>query len=635
MRVIGLVIGAVMVMLVVAVGFANAGIDQAGTTAANFLSLGSGTRVLSMGGAAIGLGDDLGSSTWNIASLGYVNRMEVVFSHSSLGDGTMQEWAGIGGRLRGGATRWSLSGLYQGNGSFEGRDASNLPTGSFNASSFAFGAHLARRFGEVVSIGGGAKVVSENLGTVSGFGVTFDFGASAHAGAFGFGVAGQNVGGQMHYESTPYRFPSNIGAGISYSLPVTGLRLAVDANFPQAYYSDVRMGAEYLWHDAIAIRAGYRHEMSDAGTDPLTGPTFGLGAGWNGMWMDYGYIVSSTGEAQHRLGFRLFPGHGGVSDGGSYGQTDQPSIAPPAPKRTTYVAPKPATPKPASIAPAEPKSTPSTTPATTKSTPATTPNPTGSKPAGTSSTETTKANAPVPKAATPTVTGAATTGAAASTVTKAATKPAGSTATTKTTAPATTTTKPEAPAKSSAAPKTDATKTASAPATRSADASGPVAVVTPVTKPAAPAAKPAPAPAKPTPAKPSESKKADTPESEKSQGPEPVQSLDEPKASDDAKASDAKPAASAKAPEAKPADAPKPAEVKAAPVEEPAAAPAKEKSNQKAKPRPSKIKVGSKDTLDSIAKEWGVSKAAIMMGNDLTNDKVHSGQTLKLPAAGR
>src|SRR4029079_6006488 len=138
------------------------------------------------------------------------------------------------------------------------------------------------------------------------------------------------------------RFPSNIGAGISYSLPVTGLRLAVDANFPQAYYSDVRMGAEYLWHDAIAIRAGYPHEMSDAGTDPLTGPTFGLGAGWNGMWMDYGYIVSSTGEAQHRLGFRLFPGHGGVSDGGSYGQTDQPSIAPPAPKRTTYVAPKPA-----------------------------------------------------------------------------------------------------------------------------------------------------------------------------------------------------------------------------------------------------------------------------------------------------
>jgi len=125
------------------------------------------------------------------------------------------------------------------------------------------------------------------------------------------------------------------------------------------------------------------------------------------------------------------------------------------------------------------------------------------------------------------------------------------------------------------------------------------------------------------------------PEEKSPQGPEPVQSLDEPKASDDAKASDAKPAANAKAPEAKPADAPKPAEVKAAPVEEPAAAPAKEKSNQKAKPRPSKIKVGSKDTLDSIAKEWGVSKASIMMENDLTNDKVHSGQTLKLPAAGR
>jgi LysM repeat protein len=65
-----------------------------------------------------------------------------------------------------------------------------------------------------------------------------------------------------------------------------------------------------------------------------------------------------------------------------------------------------------------------------------------------------------------------------------------------------------------------------------------------------------------------------------------------------------------------------------------APAPAKEKE-AKAKPRPSKIKVGGKDTLESIAKQWNVSVASIMMENDLTNDKVHAGQTLKLPAAGR
>jgi hypothetical protein len=118
----------------------------------------------------------------------------------------------------------------------------------------------------------------------------------------------------MHYDGADYEFPTNYGLGAGVMLPGTGLRIALDANFPSSYYKDVRLGAEYLWHDMVAVRAGYRHELGST-NDPLTGPTFGLGAGLNGMWMDYGYLISDNGEAQHRIALRLVPGSWGMSGG--------------------------------------------------------------------------------------------------------------------------------------------------------------------------------------------------------------------------------------------------------------------------------------------------------------------------------
>src|SRR5262249_41794841 len=154
----------------------HADIDKAGTTAANFLTYGPNAAVLGHGGAGLALSGDLGLLSWNAASLGWLHETEIEFSHASLEASTAQEYLSAGGRLGATPARWSLSGLYQSEGSFEGRDAFNNSTGSFSVSSFAAGGHVAVPIGGVASIGAGVKWVDESLGQTNGGGVTFDAG---------------------------------------------------------------------------------------------------------------------------------------------------------------------------------------------------------------------------------------------------------------------------------------------------------------------------------------------------------------------------------------------------------------------------------------------------------------------------
>jgi hypothetical protein len=304
MRTLRLIAGAALAMTLVALGTAHAGVERAGTTAADFLSLGTGARALSMGGATLGLGDDLGAAGWNPAAAGWLDGYQAVLAHAALADRSNQEWGAIGGRIKSSRTRWAATGLYQGDGSFEGRDASGNPTGGFSDSSMALGAMVSQALGEHVTVGLGAKWVNERIAAASGSGVTFDGGLMARAGKLGVGVAAQNVGGRMSYAGSSYPFPASYGAGVAFIDPATGLRLALDANLPSTYHPDLRLGAEWTYHGALALRAGYRREMAQS-ADPLNGPTFGLGARAGTLWIDYGYLLPQDQSGQHRMGMRF------------------------------------------------------------------------------------------------------------------------------------------------------------------------------------------------------------------------------------------------------------------------------------------------------------------------------------------
>src|SRR5207342_108546 len=136
--------------------------------------------------------------------------------------------------------RWGVSGLYQSEGTFEGRDAGNNPTGTFDVSSMAVGLQLAQAFTDKLSVGPGTKWVSDKLGdATTGSGFTFDAGMSMRMGWVGLGFAAQNAFGKMRYDGVPYDFPTNYGIGIGVTHPTSGITAALDINMPSAYYKNV------------------------------------------------------------------------------------------------------------------------------------------------------------------------------------------------------------------------------------------------------------------------------------------------------------------------------------------------------------------------------------------------------------
>jgi len=354
-----LLTGCTALVALTCAGMAGADSDQAGTTAASFLTVGSGADILGRAGATLGLRGDISTVPWNPGALGFLRETEIALSHATLLDDHSQEHVAAGGRMRGTDLRWSLSGLYESEGSLDGRDALDNPTGGFAVSSFAAGGHVAYPIAGMVSVGAGAKWVNENLGLSRGAGLTFDGGLQMHAGILGVGIAAQNVFGKMRFGNSSYDFPTNYAVGIALDHVESGLRFAVDANFPGAYYSDVRTGIEWRWRDLVAVRGGYRSEIGAPPDETLSGPSFGFGAGVYGMWLDYGYVVPGNGSGQHRLGLTLRPGHMNFG-GGAVGDLE-PAAEPKPRQASTASAGSPAAaaaPAPAAVAPAP------TTPAT-------------------------------------------------------------------------------------------------------------------------------------------------------------------------------------------------------------------------------------------------------------------------------
>ena len=294
--------------------------DGAGTVGAAFLKIEGGSRPAGLGGAFAGLANDINTIFWNPAGLTAVHDQELTaMQHFSFAEINNQT---IGYAQRVERLVWGASFL----GSFTEIERRQGPTEDPDSTAtiggFATGLSLAYPLGTAMSIGGTAKVISEQLDIQNVYGVAADVGVILHLldNHLGIGVAVQNAGILGGGENLPMA----LRAGLAYrtwKTPATEVEteepmsvqevwaLVADAHLPLLDANpSFHVGVERWFYDSIAARVGYRIGMNE---NPSDGLALGIGVRRSGEDMlanidfqfDYAFVPDAYVGNAHRVSF--------------------------------------------------------------------------------------------------------------------------------------------------------------------------------------------------------------------------------------------------------------------------------------------------------------------------------------------
>ena len=294
--------------------------DGAGTTGAAFLKIDGGSRPVGMGGAFAGLANDINTIFWNPAGLTAVDGRELTaMQHFSFADINNQT---IGYAQRVDRLVWGASFL----GSFTEIERRQGPTedpdSTVTVGGFATGLSFAYPLGTAMSIGGTAKVISEQLDIQNAYGAAADVGVILRLfdNHLGIGVAVQNAGVLDGGENLPMALRAGVAyrmwkqpmveEGTEETMPPRELwALVADANLPLIDANpSFHIGAERWFYDSVAARLGYQIGMNE---NPSNGLSLGVGVRRSGedalanidFQFDYAFVPDAYVGNAHRISF--------------------------------------------------------------------------------------------------------------------------------------------------------------------------------------------------------------------------------------------------------------------------------------------------------------------------------------------
>lgn len=173
------------------------------------------------------------------------------------------------------------------------------------------GVGYAKQLSDNFSVGGQVKYVYQNLGKsiVPELGETetllkikeyslgelaYDFGTQYRTGfkSFVFGMSVRNFSREVKYEKEGFQMPLTFRIGVSMDIfdfvsqlsKDHSLLISIDAVHPRSYPEFVNVGAEYVFLDMLALRAGYISNQDDYDL------TVGFGVKKYGFEVDYSYM---------------------------------------------------------------------------------------------------------------------------------------------------------------------------------------------------------------------------------------------------------------------------------------------------------------------------------------------------------
>jgi len=310
-----------------------------GSTTANFLKIGVGPRPSALGGAFVGLADDVNAIYYNPGGLGMLQRQEMTFMHHSLYEGVRQEWGAYALPTRKLGT-FAMSFDQVSVSPFPAYDESDIPMGSVDSSERAFTLGYGYEFGTSrwLSLGVAAKYISSRLWTYTASAGAVDAGMIWRFGReveydteYRFGAAIRNIGPGMKYVSESFNLPQSLNLGISRNGPLPhpfeDMRMVamLEAVVPNDDLPFVAVGIETKLVREFAVRLGYRQNQ-DTGLGITAGIGFtSLSRGFTAEWwpeisIDYSFVDYGKLDMSHRIGFSLAFGDNKL------GETTPPSL---------------------------------------------------------------------------------------------------------------------------------------------------------------------------------------------------------------------------------------------------------------------------------------------------------------------
>jgi len=299
----------------------NAETNKTGTTAAQFLKFGVGSRAIGMGGAFTATADDITALYWNPAGSSRIYGREAIFNHVDWLLDLTYDYAGFVMDVSGVGTIGAfVSVLSMGEEKVRTVDQPEGTGELFDAGALSIGVSFSRNLTDNFSIGFNAKYIREHYWNEAATGVALDVGTLYTIPVLNetrLGASISNFGSKMRLDGRDILEIYTVGSGQGnlvntkyeleeYELPLlfrfgvavdaiksstSRVTLALDAIHPNDNTEYLNTGLEYGWNENIFLRAGYKSLFEQNGEQ---GFTVGLGVNYRLLQMvalkiDYAY----------------------------------------------------------------------------------------------------------------------------------------------------------------------------------------------------------------------------------------------------------------------------------------------------------------------------------------------------------
>ena len=330
-------------------------VTNVGTSGAQFLKIGPGARVDSLGGAFGAIADDVTAIYWNPAGLSQLTATSVSGTHTVWLADTRYNFLAVAtpiekvGTLGASVTFLSVPDMEIT--TLAKPDGTGLWFSAWDAAvSLAYSRQLYEKgSGVKLSLGLNAKYIHQQIHRENARGMAVDVGTLYHTGwrSLRIGMCFSNFGSEMRFggpdlqagaeeagdprtadylpfpdttnparkaelETVEFPLPSNFRLGIAYDLIDDAnnlLTVAIDGNHPTDNNERLHFGLEYWYKKIASVRGGYKFRLGPESAKDEEGITLGFGINTNlsttALSLDYAFADFGHLQQAHRVSLGL------------------------------------------------------------------------------------------------------------------------------------------------------------------------------------------------------------------------------------------------------------------------------------------------------------------------------------------